>query len=49
MKIVNRNAYWCKKELETIKKNQPKLDNSIGKVKTNLGVPIVAQWVKNLT
>ena len=32
-KIINRNADHCSKELETIKKNQSKLDNSFAKIK----------------
>ena len=35
-KIINRNADHCNKELETIKMNQSKLDNSIAEIKTNL-------------
>ena len=34
--IVNRNANYCNKELETIKMNQSKIDNSIVKIKINL-------------
>ena len=32
-KIFDRNADHCNKELETIKRNQSKLDNSIAKIK----------------
>ena len=32
--IVNRNANYCNKELETIKKNQSKSDNLTAKIKT---------------
>ena len=35
-KIIDRNADSCNKELETIKRNQSKLDNSIAKIKNNL-------------
>ena len=35
-KIINRNPGHCNKELETIKRNQSKLDNLIAKIKTNL-------------
>ena len=38
-KIINRNADQCNKELKTIKRNQSKLDNSIAKIKTKLGLP----------
>ena len=34
--IINRNADYCNKELETIKMNQSKTDNSIAKIKTSL-------------
>ena len=34
--IINRNADYCNKELETIKMNQSKTDNSIAKIKINL-------------
>lgn len=34
--IINRNADYCNKELETIKMNQSKIDNSIAKIKINL-------------
>ena len=33
-KIIDRNAGHCNKELETIKWNQSKLDNSIAEIKT---------------
>ena len=35
-KAIYRNADHCNKELESIKKNQSKLDSSIGEIKTNL-------------
>lgn len=35
-KSINRYAELCSKELETIKRNQSKLDNSLAKIKTNL-------------
>ena len=35
-KIINRNAGHCNKELDIIKVNQLKLDNSIAEMKTNL-------------
>ena len=35
-KIISRNADHCNREIETIKMNQSKLDNSIAKIKTNL-------------
>ena len=35
-KIIDRNADHCNKELETIKMNQSKRDNSTAKIKTNL-------------
>lgn len=35
-KITNRNSGHCNKELESVKKNQSKLDSSIGEIKTNL-------------
>ena len=31
-KIINRNADHCNKEVETIKRNQSKLDNSISRL-----------------
>ena len=36
LKIINRNADHCNKELETIQMNQSKNDNLIAKIKTNL-------------
>ena len=35
-KSIDRNADHCNMELETLKRNQSKLDNSITKIKTNL-------------
>ena len=35
-KMIDGNADHCNKELESIKKNQSKLDSSIGEIKTNL-------------
>ena len=35
-KTINRNADHSNKELESIKKSQSKLDNSIAKMKTEL-------------
>ena len=35
-KIINRNADNCKKELETIRKSQEKLDNLFAEMKTEL-------------
>ena len=35
-KAVERNAEYCKKEPETIKRNQEKLENSFVKTKTEL-------------
>ena len=35
-KTINRNVDHCNKELETIKRSQSKLDNSISEVKTEL-------------
>ena len=35
-KIININADYCNKELETIKMNQSKIGNSISKVESNL-------------
>ena len=35
-KIINKNEDHCNKELETMKVNQSKLDNSITRIKTNL-------------
>ena len=35
-KIVNRNADHCNRELETIKMNQSKIQNSIAEIKINL-------------
>ena len=32
--IINKNANYCNKELETIKKDQSKLDNLTAKIKT---------------
>ena len=34
--MIDGNADHCNKELESIKKNQSKLDSSIGEIKTNL-------------
>ena len=34
--ITNRNADRCNNELETIKRNQSILDNSVAKIKTDL-------------
>ena len=34
--IFKRNADHCNKELETIKMNQSKIDNSVTEIKTNL-------------
>ena len=33
IKITNRNSGHCNKELETVKMNQSKIDNSIAKIK----------------
>ena len=38
LKIINRNVDHCTKELETIKRNQSKLDNSIAEIKSELKV-----------
>ena len=35
-KIINRNANYCKKELESIRRNQEKLENSFAEMKTQL-------------
>ena len=35
-KAINRNAEECKKELETIKRNQEKLENSFAEMKAEL-------------
>ena len=35
-KIIDKNADHCNEELETMKRNQSKLDNSIAMIKTNL-------------
>ena len=35
-KAINRNADNCKKELETIRKSQEKLDNLFAEMKTEL-------------
>ena len=35
-KAINRNAYYCKKELETIKRGQLKLENSFSEMKAEL-------------
>ena len=35
-KAINRNAEYCKKELETIKRNQEKLENSFAEMKAEL-------------
>ena len=35
-KAINRNAEYYKKELETIKRNQEKLENSFVETKTEL-------------
>ena len=35
-KIIKRNADHCNKVLETIKRNQSKLDNTIAEIETNL-------------
>ena len=35
-KIMDRNAGHCNKELETIKRNQSKLDNSIAEINTDV-------------
>ena len=35
-KIINRNAGHCYKDLETIKMNQSKTDNSMAEIKSNL-------------
>ena len=35
-KIFNRNAGHCNEELETIKRKQSKLDNSVAERKTEL-------------
>ena len=35
-KIIYRKADNCSKELETVKRKQSKLDNSIAEIKTNL-------------
>lgn len=35
-KTTDGNADHCNKELESVKKNQSKLDSSIGEIKTNL-------------
>ena len=34
--MIDGNADHCNKELQSIKKNQSKLDSSIGEIKTNL-------------
>ena len=34
--IINKNANYCNKELETIKMKQSKIDNSMAKIKINL-------------
>ena len=52
-KIINRNAHHCNKEINTIKKNQSKLDNSIAKVKANLEamnnrLNNAEEWIINL-
>ena len=35
-KAINRNAEYCKTELETIKRNQEKLENSFAETKAKL-------------
>ena len=35
-KAIDRNAEYCKKELETIKRNQEKLENSFSEMKAEL-------------
>ena len=35
-KIINRNADHCNKELESIKINQSRTENSIAEIKSNL-------------
>ena len=37
-KAINRNAEYCKKELETIKRNQEKLENSFAEMRAELKV-----------
>ena len=36
-KIIDRNPDHCNKELETIKRNQSKLDKMVAKIEINLG------------
>ena len=40
---INTNAYYFRKELENIRRNIEKIENSFA------GVPIVAQWLMNTT
>ena len=35
-KAIDRNAEYCKKKLETIKRNQEKLENSFAETKAKL-------------
>ena len=35
-KVIDRNAGYCKKELESMRRNQEKLENSFAKMKTEL-------------
>ena len=35
-KAIDRNADYCKKELETIKRNQVKLENAFAKIKAEV-------------
>ena len=37
-KAINRNAEYCKKELETIRRSQEKLENSFAETKAELKV-----------
>lgn len=35
-KVIDRNADYCKKELESMRRNQEKLENSFAEMKTEL-------------
>ena len=35
-KVIDRNAGYCKKELESMRRNQEKLENSFGEKKAEL-------------
>ena len=35
-KVINRNVNYCKKELESIRRNQEKFKNSFAEMKTEL-------------